>query len=502
MMKKIDMFLNKMTMYRAVLYCLIFIFTGSLILSFFGLLPFGPLELAASAAFIMVACILSNAVFAWAFNAPTNIDSVYITALILALIITPAKPFTNLLFLAFVSVVAMASKYMLAVGKKHFFNPAAISVVLVGLIANQSASWWIGSLYILPFVFIGGFLVVRKIKRFDMVLSFFGSALVVNLVFNLVNGQNIFTGFTRALIYSPMFFFAFIMLTEPMSVPHTKILRIIYGALTGVFFIPQIHLGPLYFSPELALVLGNFFTYIVSPDQKLILTLKRKTKLSPDIYDFEFVPDQKIDFKPGQYMEWTVQDSRGIRRYLTISSSPTEGTINLGVKFYQNPSSFKKFLMNIKPDQKIVASQLAGDFVLPGDKTKKLVFIAGGIGITPFRSMIKYLVDKNEKRSIVLLYSSWNISDIAYRADFERAERQLGMKVVYSIANLPDLIPDNINCCGMLSEKEIRREVPDFMERIFYISGPNTMVNAFVKYLLNLGVKRKNIKTDYFPGFA
>ena len=53
-----------------------------------------------------------------------------------------------------------------------------------------------------------------------------------------------------------------------------------------------------------------------------------------------------------------------------------------------------------------MASQLAGDFILPEDKNKKLVFIAGGIGVTPFRSMIKYLIDKNEKRDIIIFYSN------------------------------------------------------------------------------------------------
>lgn len=504
--KKIDGFLNKITMYRAALYCLLLILAAAIGLSFFNLLPFGPLDLITSTVFIMAVSILSNAIFAWAFDAPANIDSVYITALILALIITPAKPFTNLLFLTFISVMAMASKYIFAIGKKHFFNPAAISIVLVGLVANQSASWWIANLYITPFVFIGGLLVVRKIKRFDMVFSFIAVSILTSVIFNLINRQNILSGLERALIYSPMFFFGFIMLTEPMSVPPNKILRIIYGALTGILFVPQTHLGPLYFSPELALVLGNFFTYLVSPDQKLILILKKITKLTPDIYDFTFMPDQKIDFKPGQYMEWTLehaaQDSRGIRRYLTIASPPTEENMSLGIKFYQNPSSFKKTLLEMKPGQKIIASQLAGDFILPKDKNKKLVFIAGGIGVTPFRSMIEYLLNKNEKRPIVLLYSNWKINDIAYKEDFDRAERQLGIKVVYSIANLPEIVPENLNCRGLLCEKDIIKEVPDYKERLFYISGPSLMVNAFVNYLLKIGVMRRNIKTDYFPGFA
>ncbi|MCL5070177.1 MAG: oxidoreductase, partial [Actinobacteria bacterium] len=185
-MKKIDTFLNKITMYRAVLYCLLLLLGAAIGLSFFKLMPFGTLDLVVSAVFITAVCFLSNAVFAWAFRAPSNVESVYITALILVLIITPPRAFTNFLFLSWISVIAMASKYIFAVGRKHFLNPAAVSVALVGLIANQSASWWIANLYMIPFVIIGGLLVVRKIRRFDLIISFFTVALLTSSIFNLI----------------------------------------------------------------------------------------------------------------------------------------------------------------------------------------------------------------------------------------------------------------------------------------------------------------------------
>ena len=505
-MKKIDAFLNKMTMYRAVLYALLLFLASALGLSFFKLLSFGPLDLVVSAAFIMAVCIFSNAVFAWAFKAPSNIESVYITALIMALIISPPKAFNNFLFLAVASVVAMASKYIFAVGKKHFLNPAAVAVAIVGLVANQSASWWVANLYMLPFVVIGGLLVVRKIKRFDLVLSFFAVTLLTSTIFTLISGRNMLSFLQSALVYSPMLFFAFIMLTEPMTLPPSRKLRIVCGAIVGLLFVPQIHIGPLYFSPELALIVGNLFAYLVSPDEKLILKLDKIIRHTPDTYDFVFTPDKKMDFKPGQYMELTLehprQDSRGIRRYLTIASSPTEKDFRLGVKFYDKPSSFKRTLIQMKQNQEIVASQLAGDFILPKDINKKLVFIAGGIGITPFRSMIKYMLDKKEKREVTLFYANWKQNDIAYMDIFDEAKKKLGIKTVYSIAETPSVLPEGRICRGLLCEKDIVEEVPDYMERLFYISGPHSMVTAFEGYLKKVGVKKSSIITDYFPGFA
>src|SRR3989338_7921788 len=95
-----------------------------------------------------------------------------------------------------------------------------------------------------------------------------------------------------------------------------------------------------YFVFESALVLGNVFSYLVSPKEKLILKLKEKIKIAQNTYDFVFPIRQKLKFQPGQYMEWTLpaqkNDSRGQRRHFTIASSPTEQEIKIGVKFYRS----------------------------------------------------------------------------------------------------------------------------------------------------------------------
>jgi len=85
--------------------------------------------------------------------------------------------------------------------------------------------------------------------------------------------------------------------------PPTKKLQIIYGAIIGFLFTPYLHIGGVYSSPELALVIGNLFSYLVSPKYKLFLRLKKKIQITPEIIDFVFVPDKKFNFAPGQYME-------------------------------------------------------------------------------------------------------------------------------------------------------------------------------------------------------
>ena len=81
---------------------------------------------------------------------------------------------------------------------------------------------------------------------------------------------------------TPLVFFATVMLTEPLTTPPTTALRIPYGILTGILFAPAIHFGGIYSTPELSLVIGNVFSYLISPKKKLTLALKNIEKISPE----------------------------------------------------------------------------------------------------------------------------------------------------------------------------------------------------------------------------
>jgi ferredoxin-NADP reductase len=192
-------------------------------------------------------------------------------------------------------------------------------------------------------------------------------------------------------------------------------------------------------------------------------------------------------------------DSRGNRRYFTIASAPEEEYLRLGVKVYRPASTFKERLLSLRPGDSISAGQLAGDFTLPSDENKKLAFIAGGIGITPFRSMAGHMLAEGRARDAVLLYGANSEKDIAYRRFFGIARERLGMKVVY-VSGKKSSRPDTLE--GRIDERVIREQVPDYADRIFYLSGPQAMVTAFVASLKKLGLPAGQIKTDYFPGFA
>jgi ferredoxin-NADP reductase len=359
-----------------------------------------------------------------------------------------------------------------------------------------------------PFVLVGGLLLVRKIHRSDLVYSFFVVAVAATLAGYISSGIGLYSILQRIFLETPIMFLAFVMLTEPITTPPRAWSQMIYGAIAGFLFAPAVHIGSLYFTPELALLAGNIFSYAVSPKRRLILTLKEKKQIATGTYDFVFDSDEKMNFRAGQYLEWTLPhekpDSRGNRRYFTIASSPTEQDLRLGVKFYSPSSSFKKKLLEMKPGEKLLASQLAGDFTLPADSKEKLVWIAGGIGVTPFRSMAKYLVDRGERRDVTMLYSSRTSADVAYADVFEEARQKIGLKTIYILSEagtIKEAGQDAFVRVGQIDRAMIEMEIPDYRQRVFYISGPHAMVSIFQMTLQKMGVSRRKIVVDYFPGF-
>ena len=154
----IDDLLNRITMYRITLYYLIFLVVVAVVLGLMGLIKFDPVDILISGGVVLSFCYISNKIFAWIFKAATNVESVFITSLILLLII-PVKFPHSITFFALAAVVSMGIKYFPTIDKRHIFNPAAGAVTAITLIsAEHAATWWVGTPAMLPFVLIGGLL--------------------------------------------------------------------------------------------------------------------------------------------------------------------------------------------------------------------------------------------------------------------------------------------------------------------------------------------------------
>ena len=501
----IDRLLNHITMYRIVLYYAAGLLAVAFGLGFSKALPVEPTALAFSFVTITAVCWLTNRAFAYLLRVPVNSESIYITALILALILppVPADNLKGVAGLALASAVAIASKFVLAIGRKHIFNPVAIGVVASAYALDLPATWWVGgNLLLAPFVLIGGLLVVRKVQRFDMI----GAYILANLGVTLATSASdqYLEALKQSFLYSPLLFAGFAMLTEPLTAPAAVWSRLAFGVIVGALSSPNAIIAGFEFTPELAFLVGNVFAFAVSPKRRIKFTLLRIEKMASGCFDFVLKPDRHFTFNPGQYLDWTLAvrspDDRGNRRPFTIASAPQEEEVRLGVKFYPGSSTFKRSLAAMKPGDVIYGSHLAGGFTLPRNADTKLAFIAGGIGVTPFRSMIADLMARGEQREVVMLYGVNKSSEVAYGNLFDRAERELGLRTVYAVAE-GDVRGNNVHH-GFIDAELIKREMPDYKQRTFYVSGPRAMVVRFQQTLRDLGIARSRIKVDYFPGFA
>ena len=505
---KFDRLTDSLTSYK-LLYWILWTFIGwGAFASLVGLgsISYKWYQILWSAFFLIIICWLVNEAIARFLNIPKNTESYAITALILALIMTPASNLAGFYVLAGVGAIAISSKYLLTFRRAHVFNPAAFGAFLMAIIFHKYASWWVGTSILTPIIFAGGWLILRKMKRYILVSAFLSVYLLLMLIHS-GNGSlhHDWHLVWATLIETQLLFFAYIMLTEPMTsptlleryIPYAVIVAAAYGSLYW-------HIGnwqPV-FTPEQALLIGNIFAFIFAFSPRYPLKLVKKNPEAQEIKSFVFAKPAGFNFKAGQYMEWTFpsskSDNRGNRRYLTIASSPTEDNLMITLKMPEKRSWYKTALDEAKEGSQMLASRLSGSFTLPENKQQKLVFMAGGVGITPYRSMIKYMLDSNDIRDTRLLYAVNNPQEVAYKELLTSAKRN-SIKTYVVVSNPPSHWG---GLKGYITDEIIKQAVPDYKDRVFYISGPLPFVNAMEKELSKLKISARKIKTDYFPGYA
>ena len=501
--RKVDGLLNGTTMYRLMVYVLSVWVLLAIAFSFAGVLQYSWTGLGLSLVLAIASCYLANLVFSWVWNVSTNSESWLITALIVSCIMPQATTAPRIAGVIAAGCAAMAAKFIVAFHGKHVFNPAAFGAVVAGWVGLAYAGWWIGTPVMLPFVLIGGLLIVRKIRRFVLVSTFIGVSLVVTVIMTLMHNAAPLDALRLAIGSGPLIFLATVMMTEPSTMPPRRSMQVVYAAITAILFATHFGHGIWAVTPHFALILGNVFSFAVSPKRRLRLQLTEKRQLGPNLYDFVFTPHAPLAFHAGQYLEWTLPhphaDDRGNRRTFTIASSPTEDTVHLGVKFYNPSSSFKRALLAMEPGQQLWAGHLTGDFILPDNPAQKMIWIAGGIGITPFRSMAQYIVDSKQQHDIVLFYAIADPQEQAYSEVFVQA-KAYGLRLV-PILGAKEIPANWHGLTGFLTPDIINQEVPDYTERHFYMSGPNAMVTNYRTMAKKMGVPRGHIVTDYFPGY-
>lgn len=223
------------------------------------------------------------------------------------------------------------------------------------------------------------------------------------------------------------------------------------------------------------------------------LTLIKKKKETPDVTSFVFKPKEKLTWIAGQYLHYVLHheptDDRGSDRWFTISSAPFEKHVQITTRLTKEKgSSFKNKLQTIEIGKDIEISYLHGDFIVE-DPSKDYVFIAGGIGITPFRSVIAQLHHDKKPINVTLLYANKD-KNVVFKDEFENiAKSNPNFKIHYIYS------PEHID------EAKIKEFVPNKENKTFYVSGPEPMVESLISMLKGIGIKDDQIKGDFFPNY-
>jgi ferredoxin-NADP reductase len=228
------------------------------------------------------------------------------------------------------------------------------------------------------------------------------------------------------------------------------------------------------------------------------VTLDHIEPIAKNIYTFWFRPSHPISYIAGQYIEMYLPhdaaDERGERRWFTLSSSPSEELLAITTKHFGDPvSSFKQRLFALKPGDEVKLSEPMGDFVLPKDTTIPLVFVVGGIGVAPVRSIVKWLLDTNEKRTITLLYGAKTESEVAFREIFE----------AYGITPQIILSSPEVSwrgAAGYITTDMIMQAASD-SRSLIYISGPEQFTEKLAADLKTVALPPERLVLDFFPGY-
>jgi ferredoxin-NADP reductase len=228
-------------------------------------------------------------------------------------------------------------------------------------------------------------------------------------------------------------------------------------------------------------------------------TLIRIEILRPGVRTFWFQPDSKIKFNPGQFIAITVPhtnvDSRGNWREFSISSSPSEPLLGITSSFAaQNSSTFKHALSSLKPGEGVFLGEPMGDFVLPKDVSISMVFVAAGIGSTPYASMIKWLLSRKEKRQIQFIYSASRPEEFIFNEIWRD----------YPLDFIPIVSRPNSHwqgATGQIDAKIISELAHPIGEKLIFLAGPQSLIESLFHSLLSVGIPRRQLLLDYFPGY-
>ncbi|MDP3918037.1 MAG: FAD-dependent oxidoreductase [Candidatus Woesebacteria bacterium] len=223
----------------------------------------------------------------------------------------------------------------------------------------------------------------------------------------------------------------------------------------------------------------------------MLLKLVKKVTEARDTKSFYFDPSEKFVWESGQYAYLTIEK---VTKQFTIASSPTEKFIQITTRI-RKESRFKKLLDKVQIGSTVDARGPFGSFILDSShlvSSYSPVFLAGGIGITPFRSMIKYNIDSKLNIPMYLIYSNSD-ADFVFKNELDKWQKRNDfIKIHYH----------NSSISGHLDAQKLNNLISvHFISSVFWVVGPPPFVNAMEDILEELKIPQDHVKTEKFIGY-
>lgn len=213
--------------------------------------------------------------------------------------------------------------------------------------------------------------------------------------------------------------------------------------------------------------------------------------------------EQKVDFLPGQYFWVTLldppyDDEKGARRHISVVTSPNDRGV-LGLCTRLRDSAFKRSLSELPVGTEVDVEEPKGSFVLPPETDRRYVFIAGGIGITVFRSMLRYIAEEDLPHRVTLLYSNRDRESAAFLEELLELERGSSrLRVVLTMTDDAAWHGETRRIDAGFLRDELGA---DMALSSYLVAGPPQMVEGIVETLGAAGVPEEQIRMDRFSGY-
>lgn len=236
---------------------------------------------------------------------------------------------------------------------------------------------------------------------------------------------------------------------------------------------------------------------------KLNIKLTKKEEIANGTMAFHLEKPAGLEFRAGQFCDIRLldppeTDTEGDIRGFSLASAPFESDVIVATRM--RDTAFKRVIKDLPIGSEVEFDGPYGDFTLHKTETTPAVFIIGGIGVTPVRSMVAQATHDKTNHTITLIHSSRTPEDLPFKNDFSELAKQNPNFTYVPVAS--DSTPDGWSGeLGRIDADMIRKHVEDLTKPVYYLSGPEGMVRAMRQLLIDIGANEDNIKTEEFSGY-